>query len=261
MRQGASGDSKLRLPLRGHSELRELTHAFNELSDHAAQKNTLEDIFGRYVSDYVLSQLTLDPELDVTSAEREVSILFADIRSFTQLAERLEPAEVIALLNEFFQLGSEALLQHGGTIDKFIGDSIMAYFGAPMLQADHAERAVAAAIAFQNAVQARTQKLNDDTRPLSVGIGIHSGSVVVGTVGSKRRSDYTAIGDAVNVASRLQHFAAGGEICISEAVYRRVRGQFRCQYAGEQQLEGRASPINLYRVQFQSDPRTRQTAD
>jgi adenylate cyclase len=149
----------------------------------------------------------------------------------------------------------------GGTIDKFIGDSVMAYFGAPVTHADHPLRAVMAAIDIVRAVERRSQHIralgprSAGRVPASVGIGIHTGTVVVGNIGSDRRTDFTAIGDAVNVAHRLEKLARPSEILVSEAVQRRVRGAAKLRFEGERQLSGREEPVHVYAVEVESSRR------
>jgi adenylate cyclase len=160
---------------------------------------------------------------------------------------------VVALLNEIFQVISDPILEHGGTIDKFIGDAVMVYFGAPIPHADHPQRAVRAAVRIVEAIAERNHSAEragaTNFVPVEIGIGIHLGNVVVGNIGSDRRSDFTAVGDAVNVAHRLEKLAAPGEILVSEAVQRRVRGTVRMQFEGERKLSGREEPVHVYSVQ------------
>jgi adenylate cyclase len=149
------------------------------------------------------------------------------------------------------------ILGRGGTIDKFIGDSVMAYFGAPVPHADHALRAVTAAIEIARAIERRNAHLESQgpgtqRQAVSIGIGIHTGVVVVGNIGSDRRTDFTAIGDAVNVAHRLEKLARRGEILVSEAVQRRVRGPVKLHFEGERQLSGREEPVHVYSVELES---------
>jgi class 3 adenylate cyclase len=247
-----AGDLTVRIPPTTRDEIGELTTAFNAMGEALQQKERIQSAFGRYVSDYVLAQLLEGPDgADLAGVEREVTILFADVRRFTALSEGMKARDVVSLLNDVFELVAARILAHGGTIDKFIGDSVMAYFGAPVSQADHAARAVRAALDVQLALAER--KLCDDTPAehsafLEVGIGIHTGPVVVGNIGTDRRSDFTAIGDAVNVASRLEKLARPGEILISEAVQRRVRGVVSLRFEGERQLSGRQEPVHVYAV-------------
>jgi class 3 adenylate cyclase len=244
----------VRVPPTSRDEVGELTRAFNEMGDSLQQKQRVQNAFGRYVNDYVLNQLLEGPEEEVgrSGIEREVTILFADIRGFTHLSEGLKAPKVVALLNEVFQLVSDRILERGGTIDKFIGDSVMAYFGAPVSQPDHALRAVSAAVDIQQAIHARMQGTPGAVPelPVEVGIGIHTGTVVVGNIGSDRRTDFTAVGDAVNVAHRLEKLARPGEILVSEAVQRRVRAAARLRFEGERQLSGREEPVHVYSVEI-----------
>jgi adenylate cyclase len=248
----AAGDVTVRVPPTSHDEVGELTRAFNEMGDSLEQKQRIQQAFGRYVDDYVLNQLLESDAYEKQAGiEREVTILFVDIRRFTRLSEGMEAPRVVGLLNECFQLISDIILGSGGTIDKFIGDSVMAYFGAPVPQADHALRAVTAAIDIARSVDRRNTQISaegGERVPVSIGIGIHSGVVVVGNIGSDRRADFTAIGDAVNVAHRLEKLARPGEILVSEAVQRQVRGAARLRFEGERQLSGREEPVHVYSV-------------
>jgi adenylate cyclase len=263
LRQGverlAAGDVTVRVPPTSRDEVGELTRAFNEMGDSLEQKQRIQLAFGRYVDDYVLNQL-LESGSDEKQAgiEREVTILFVDIRQFTRLSEGMLAHNVVGLLNEVFQLISDTILGRGGTIDKFIGDSVMAYFGAPVPHADHALRAVSAAVEIAQAISSRNERIANDggkDTPVSIGIGIHSGVVVVGNIGSDRRTDFTAIGDAVNVAHRLEKLASPGQILVSEAVQRRVRGAVELRFEGERQLSGREEPVHVYSVDVEG-PRT-----
>ncbi len=251
----AAGDLSVRVPPTSRDEIGELTQAFNEMGESLQQKGRIQNAFGRYVSDYVLGQLlhNADDE-ELAGAEREVTILFADIRGFTHHSEGMKARDVVSWLNGVFELVGDVIQSHGGTIDKYIGDSVMAYFGAPVEQPDHARRAVAAAIEIQQAIRDRNRTAGgpDGTGlPADLGIGIHTGVVVVGNIGSSQRADYTAVGDAVNVTSRLEKLAGPGEIRISEAVQRRVRGEYSTRFAGEKQLAGRNEPVHVYSVEFE----------
>jgi class 3 adenylate cyclase len=245
----ADGDLATRVPPTSRDEVGELTRAFNKMGESLLQKERIQKAFGRYASDYVLNTLLESAEeSELEGAEREVTIVFADIRSFTRLSEGLKARAVVALLNEVFQLASDCLLARGGTIDKFIGDSVMAYFGAPVPDSDHAVHAVQAAVDIERAVAERNRQLGGGSHRVEVGIGIHTGLVVVGTIGSDRRTDFTAVGDAVNVAHRLEKLARPGEILVSEAVQRRVRGTVTLRFEGERQLSGRVEPVHVYSV-------------
>jgi class 3 adenylate cyclase len=253
------GDLAVRVPPTSRDEVGELTRAFNEMGDALLQKQRIQNAFGRYVNDYVLNQLLESPDGEALAGmEREVTILFADVRGFTHLSEGLKAPAVVALLKEVFQLASDRILERGGTIDKFIGDAVMAYFGAPVHQPDHVLRAVSAAIDILRSLEARNRRVGvsggPGGSPVQIGIGIHTGLVVVGDVGSDRRSDFTVVGDAVNVAHRLEKLARPGQILVSEAVQRTVRGAKRLRFEGERQLSGREEPVHVYSVDFDAGP-------
>lgn len=252
--QLAAGKLSVRVSPTSRDEVGELTRAFNEMGDSLQQKERIQSAFGRYVDDYVLSQLLEGPEEEPRSGiEREVTVVFADIRHFTNLAEGLDAPRIVSLLNEVFQLTTDRILKQGGTVDKFIGDSVMAYFGAPVPTADHSLRAVSAAIEIRSAIKERNRQIrsatDSDRLDVELGVGIHTGVVVVGTIGSDRRMDFTAIGDAVNVAHRLEKLARPGEILVSEAVQRRVRDAVPMRFEGERQLSGREEPVHVYSIQ------------
>lgn len=250
-----AGDLSVRVPPTSRDEVGELTRAFNEMGEALQQKERIQSAFGRYVSESVLRQLLETPEGDeLAGAERELTIAFIDIRGFTRISEDMKARDVVALLNEFFQLVSDRVLACGGTIDKFIGDSVMVYFGAPLHHPDHAVRAVRAALDVLDACNERNRNATREPgrassgRLVEPGIGIHTGVVVVGSIGSDRRADYTAVGDAVNVAHRIEKLARPGEVLVSEAVHRHVRGAFRLRFEGERQLSGRQEPVHVYSV-------------
>lgn len=248
--QLTEGNLETRIPPTSRDEVGELTRAFNKMGESLQQKERIQSAFGRYVSNYVLDQLLESSDNELQGTEREVTILFCDIRHFTRLSEGMKAADIVALLNEVFQLASDRILEHGGTIDKFIGDSVMAYFGAPVPSPDHALDAVRAAVAIERAVAERNLGLGGGGTPIEMGIGIHTGTVVVGTIGSDRRTDFTAIGDPVNVAHRLEKLSRPREILVSEAVQRRVRGDLKLHFEGERQLSGRLEPVHVYSVEY-----------
>jgi class 3 adenylate cyclase len=245
-----AGDLAARVPPTSSDEVGELTRAFNEMGESLQQKERIQRAFGRYASDYVLNALLETPEgTEVEGAEREVTLMFVDVRGFTRMSEGLKARDVVSLLNDVFQLVSDAILERGGTLDKFIGDSVMAYFGAPIPSADHAVQAVNTAVDIMRANRNRNRSLAPGEHAAELGIGIHTGPVIVGNIGSDRRTDFTAIGDAVNVAARLEKLAKPGEILVTEAVQRRVRGTHRLRFEGERQLSGRVEPVHVYAVE------------
>ncbi|MFN3884566.1 MAG: adenylate/guanylate cyclase domain-containing protein, partial [Rhodocyclaceae bacterium] len=174
------------------------------------EKRFLTSLFGRYVSPSVMQALLANPDMvGLGGRRREVTILFSDIRDFTTLSERLQPEEVVELLNEYFERACAVLLAEEATIDKFIGDAVMAEFGAPVDQPDHAERALRAALELHATAREFSRWVgrrfpDRDLPAFAIGIGIHTGPAVIGNIGSHQRMEYTAVGDTVNTASRLE---------------------------------------------------------
>src|SRR5690606_32839708 len=185
----------------------------NAWLDHRLRRR-VTDLFGRYVPRAVVNQLMQRPELESLTTGgvvRDVTVLFADIRGFTTFSDRLAPDEVVRELNALLEVMVACTFKHEGTLDKFIGDAILVLFNAPIDQPDHAERAVRPAVAIQ-------QRLAGHGSGLGVGIGVHRGEAVVGTIGTPQRMEYTAIGSTVNIASRLCDHAGAGEVVVSRQV-------------------------------------------
>lgn len=208
----------------------------------------VHDMFRRYLSPAVVDRLPSDPaELRLGGHRREVSILFADIRGFTSFSEKLPPEEVMDTLNRYLAMAAEAILAYEGTLDKFMGDAVMAIFNAPLPQKDHALRAVRAAVAMQQAIADYHQQLGDK-RGLSFGVGINVGEAVVGNIGTTARMDYTAIGDAVNLAKRLQENVGGGRILLSQSTYDQVKDRVNAKAQSPVKVKGRMEPELVYEL-------------
>lgn len=205
--------------------------------DREASTRVLREFVPSQVADR-LGSTPLEPE------EVEATILFSDIRGFTTLSERLTPKEVASVLAVHLAAMAEVVLAHGGTIDKFAGDAVMAVFGAPDHVPDHAERALRCALAMQ----ARQADLNDGADlPLEMGIGVNTGVVIAGTVGGAGRLEYTVVGDAVNVAQRLQSAAGPGEVVASASTVAAAPG-LPAEPAGAQEVKGRRESVEIYRL-------------
>jgi adenylate cyclase len=179
--------------------------------------------------------------------DQEATILFADIIGFTRLSEAMTPREVNQFLNEYFSLMTDIVFAHNGTLDKYIGDGVMAVFGAPMEREDDAERAVRAALSMRQKLKLLVRNLSEKRR-YKVRIGINTGHVVAGNIGSPKRLDYTVIGDTVNIASRLEALAEPNQILIGEKTYRRVAGKFKLKEIGPRLLRGRSTVVMVYEV-------------
>jgi len=185
--------------------------------------------------------------LNLGGSRTEITTLFADIRGFTAFSETTAPETLVGVLNGFLATAAEAILSEEGTIDKFLGDAVMAWFNAPIPQPDHTLRAVRAALAMQQAVLKLHQALPEEFR-LYFGVGIHYGEALLGLVGTQRRLEYTAIGDSVNTARRLQENAAEGQILISQQAAERVSGLVELFKVDPIHAEGKEQPIVVYDV-------------
>ena len=218
------------------------------LKDKDRERWIIRSLFQRYVCPAVVERLVDGQEdLALGGKRQEVSILFADIRGFTTFSEMLEPEQLVEVLNKYLALAVEAIMAQEGTLDKFMGDAVMAIFNAPLLQPDCTLRAARAALAMQQAIagynhQAQTHQL------LSFGIGIHAGQAVVGNIGTSQQMNYTAIGDTVNLAKRLQENAAGGQILLSQAAYDDVKDAVIVNNLGPLSVKGRAAAENVYEL-------------
>ena len=234
------------------AEARErLLHLNKELITREAEKQALS----KYLPPQVAQLLLEDSQSDrLQGVEQFAAILFADIRGFTTLAERLEAREVVSLLNEFFTDMSAVIIEQRGTLDKFIGDCIMALFGAPQESSNPAAEAVQAAIQMQSAMaELNLSRLARNLPQFEVGIGIHVGQAVVGNIGSADRVQYTAIGDTVNVAARLVGKAAPGQILVSDAVQAALpNGAYQFTGLGELDLKGRTARLPVFSVEAKS---------
>ena len=217
--------------------------------DDMTEHNKLQGqrrLLQRMVSPAVLDQINPN-SLQIGGQLRDITVLFADIRGFTTYSENRSPAELVAVLNRYLAAGAEAVLAQEGTVDKFLGDAVMAWFNAPLPQVDHSLRAVRAALALKAAVEALHAELPPEAH-LSFGVGIHYGEAVLGLIGTEKRLEYTAIGDAVNTAKRIQENSARDQILISKAVYERVMETVDAKPFAPLHVKGKSEALEVYEV-------------
>jgi class 3 adenylate cyclase len=214
------------------------------------EKKKLTSLFSKYVSPSIVENIiNSNQTVNLGGIETEIAILFVDIRGFTTMSENMSPTRIVSLLNEYFHEMNEIIFHHDGTLDKYMGDAIMALFGAPVKKGDDCLRAVKCALDMMKKLDEMNEEWKkEDKQNLSIGIGINYGTVVVGNIGSEHRYEYTAIGDNVNVASRLCSIAKPGQILISDNVFMEVFDSIDINQLEPIKVKGRAEPVKVYEV-------------
>ena len=227
--------------------------AHEKIAQQTLQRSALE----RFLSPEVVEMVVANPDIRLGGVNQEVTVMFADIRGFTTMSETMEPGRVVEILNEYFTRVTDVIFDNGGTLDKYIGDSVMAVFGAPISKGNDAANAVNSAIQIQRLLI----ELNRDAAArqwpeLRVDIGINTGSAIAGNIGSPRRLDYTVVGDAVNTAQRLMTNAAGGQVLISESTARKLGKTFDLARLPELKVRGRSEAVPVFSVGWKEKPTT-----
>lgn len=217
------------------------------------EKRKMKRLFGQYVSKDVFEQLVARPDLAKLGGQRrEMTVLFSDIRGFTTMTERGQPEEIVGLLNEYFTRMVDIVFRHQGTLDKFVGDMVMALFGAPLDDPDHALHAVEAALDMVAELETLNGRWAAEGRPagVDIGIGINTGSMIAGNIGSEQIMSYTVIGDAVNLGSRLESLNKqyGTRILVSDATLARLHGRYMVRPLGEVVVKGKTQPAGVYEI-------------
>jgi class 3 adenylate cyclase/acid stress-induced BolA-like protein IbaG/YrbA len=233
-----------------NDEVGDLARAFDQMADGLKERERLRGTLNRYVSDPVAERILSETDdLSLRGEVRHVTVLFLDVRGFTTMSERLTPTEVVALLNEYFDVVVDRVTAHGGTVNKFIGDAAMCIWGAPNTVADAERAAVACALEIQSAAAILSaDRIRRGLTSVGFGVGINAGEAVAGNLGAARRLEYTVIGDAVNLAQRLESQARPGEVLISHAVYEKVSAWIDAVPREPVKLKGKSQPVPLWEV-------------
>jgi len=226
-----------------------------QLTEKIEKESKIRHRLERYHSPSIVSRIlqsaetgSISNEYTLSVQEREVSVLFADVVGFTPMSERLPPSKIALLLNDYFSEMTEAIFKYEGTLDKYIGDAIMAIFGAPNPMKDHPARAVLTALEMLDKLEELNEKRAPEDR-FSIRIGINSGRAVAGDIGSLKRMDYTVLGNTVNVASRIESMACGpNQITVGASTFEHIKDQFECENLGPIQLKGITVSTNVYRI-------------
>ncbi|MFN8378126.1 MAG: adenylate/guanylate cyclase domain-containing protein [Anaerolineae bacterium] len=216
--------------------------------DLREQRQMIRATFERYVAPAVVEQLLADPSQVVLGGRlQEITVMFADLEGYTGLSEQTPPEALLAVLNAYHTMLVGVVRAKGGTVDKFMGDGMIAFYNTPLLQPDHPLRAVQTALAIRDGLSAFHAGFEPEFR-LGVNFGIHTGMAVVGNVGAPDMMNFTAVGDTVNIAARLQDESSGGQILISTATFERLEGQIPTRPSGLRQVKGRVNGIMTYEV-------------
>jgi adenylate cyclase len=223
-----------------------------EISRRVVEKQALE----RFLSSSIVDKILSNPgQVHLGGENQTATILFADIRGFTRMSENMQPQEVVELLNEYFTLMTDLIFENGGTLDKYLGDGIMAVFGAPLAKPDDAVRAAKTAVEMQQALARLNTSWEARGRPAwKMGLGVNTGPVTAGNIGSTKRMDYTVIGDAVNLSSRLCANAKGAQILISDSTFQLLDGTFPARRLDPIHVKGKESQIQVYEIMWDDIP-------
>jgi adenylate cyclase len=240
------------VPVKTNDEIGILAESFNNMAKGLKQREQMKEVFSKLVSSDVMEEIMSDlDKVKIHGERKEITIFLSDIRGFTTESEKLPPEKVVSMLNEYFESMTEIVLKHKGTIDKYMGDGMLAIFGAPKSYGNDAYNAVKCALEMKEVIKILQEKWRNENKPeFKIGIGINSGYAVVGFTGSSKKMEYTVIGDAVNVCSRVEGLNKefGTTILITKDTYNKVKDYFECKDLGEHKIKGREEPVQVYEV-------------
>jgi class 3 adenylate cyclase len=244
------GDLDKKVVVVSNDEIGHMGEGFNRMVRDLKEAETIKDTFGRYLSREIVDEILKSPGgVELKGELRDISILVADLRGFTQMTEALGPRQVLEIINRYLETMTDIIVSHRGTIDEFTGDGILVFFGAPQALPDHAARAVRCALDMQQAMAGLNRQLSKRSLPeLQMGIGINCGQLIVGNIGSEKRKKYGAVGSPINLAFRVEAQTTGGEVLVSPEVRSRFNGQLLVDETRESHLKGLDHPVTLFRV-------------
>lgn len=255
MKEVAQGNFGYQISKIPRDEIGQLMTSFNKMNKGLQEREKIKSAFGRFVNRDLAERL-LNEEIKLGGERKRVTIFFSDIRSFTAISEKLQPEEVVSFLNEYMTLMVDCVNRNKGTVDKFIGDAIMALWGTPVSYGNDVENAINAALLMRQTLINFNKNRGSSKRPrISIGCGINTGTVLAGQIGSQEKMDYTVIGDAVNLASRIEQLnkAFGTDILLSEESYAEVRDIFRCIKMQKIYVKGKEKALQIWAVMGRAD--------
>jgi len=243
-------DVKATAHVKSHDEVGDLAQAFDHMTDGLKERDKVKNLFSKFHGSSVAEDL-INKDIGVGGQSKEVVVFFSDIRGFTAFSEKRKPEEVVAMLNEYFAVMVGIINRHGGVVDKFIGDAIMAIWGAPKASDRDPHNALRACIEMRKGLAELNQKrIARGESALMIGMGLHAGAAISGTIGSDERMEYTVIGNTVNTASRIEAStkAFGADLLVTDDVITRVGEEFIVDYAGAAEVKGRSEALKMYKV-------------
>lgn len=251
MEELQKGNLAAEVEIPNKDEIGKLASSFNFMIAGLRERDKIKGTFQRFVSSQVAEKVLGAKDVVLTGERRRASILFSDIRGFTSMSERMAPEEVVSMLNEYFSVMVDILIAHEGVLDKYIGDAMMAVFGAPTRHPDDPVRAVRTAIAMQRAlVELNEERDRRGAEAIYIGIGIATGDVVAGNIGSEKQMQYSVIGDEVNLAARIQSKSGKEKILICPETFKAVQGMFKTIPLEPVMLKGKSHPVQIYEVVY-----------
>ncbi len=236
--------------IKSRDEVGDLALSFDTMVTGLNERKKMQNVLYKFHGSSITKEI-LSSEIELKGTSKDVTIFFSDIRGFTDFSEGHTAEEVVLMLNEYFEVMVSIITKNGGVVDKFIGDAIMAVWGVPHKTDSDAENAVRACLEMRIALsELNDKRISKSLSPIKIGIGLHSGIVVSGTVGSSERMEYTVIGDNVNTASRIEAATKnfGTDFLISDEVFNRTIGKFVTLVAGNVEVQGKTAPLKLYKV-------------
>lgn len=249
-RQIGEGKLDQEINIKSKDEIGQLARAFNEMVNGLKERDFIRNTFGKYVTKQV-AEAILDGRLELGGERKKTTILISDIRDFTSMSEKLPPEEVVDFLNKYFTIMVEIITRYEGTLDKFIGDALLAVFGAPISHTDDSKRAVLAGLEMKDALDKfNTERQKEGKQPIRIGIAIHTGEVVAGNIGSEVRMEYTVIGNTVNLTSRVEKLnkQLSTMSLITESTYEEVKDIVEVREIEKVGIRGIESPVKVYEL-------------